>query len=187
MQNKQIKIVCILALALVFSSCGYRFTPVGGIVPENAKTIAVPVFLNSTNEPYIDVELTKAVVEEFLTDGRLEIANLDNTDLVLRGKVLKFDLTPAAYAAPASNTVASYVQTYNVSFTVSLVLEDLKTQKVLLNEKGLSANFIASYPVTLSDSTTTGITVTKLAKDGAIKKACKDIASTIRSRVLEGF
>lgn len=187
MLNKKVSAIFILILVLVLSACGYRFTPRGGLVPENAKTLAVPVFLNNTNEPYVDVELTKAVVDEFLTDGRLKIANLDDADLVLRGKVVKFTLTPAAYAAPLTSAVDSYVQTYNVSFSVDLVLEDLKTQKVLLQEKGLNANFIASYPVTLSTSTATGITATKLAKEAAMQKACKDIASTIRSRVLEGF
>jgi hypothetical protein len=185
--QKNVFLFIFLAAILLVSSCGYRFTPRGGLVPENAKTLAVPVFLNNTNEPYVDVELTKAVVDEFLTDGRLKIANLDDADLVLRGKVVKFTLTPAAYAAPVTNAVDSYVQTYNISFSVDLILEDLKTQKVLLQEKGLNANFIASYPVTLSTSATTGITTTKLAKEAALLKACKDIASTIRSRVLEGF
>jgi hypothetical protein len=176
-----------LAAVLLASSCGYRFTPLGGIVPEGAKSIAVPVFLNTTYEPYVDVELTKAVTDEFLTDGRLKIANLDDADLVLRGKVVKFTLTPAAYAAPISNLPDAYVQTYNVTFVVSFILEDRKTQKILLQEKGLNATFIASYPVTLSTGERTGITATKLAKEAALQKACKDIAATIRSKILEGF
>jgi hydroxymethylpyrimidine/phosphomethylpyrimidine kinase len=176
MRNKRIRIIPILVLALMISSCGYRFTPTGGVVPESAKTIAVPVFLNGTNEPFVDIELTKAVVEEFLTDGRLKVVNLEEADLILRGKITKFDVTPTAYTAD------SHVQTYNVVIGVTVSLEEAKTQKVLFQDKGLGSVFYASYTVTLGD-----ISATKTAKETAIKSASRDVASTIRSRVLEGF
>ncbi len=162
--------------ALFVSSCGYRATPVGGIVPEKAKTIAIPVFINGTNEPYVDVEVTKAVVEEFLTDGRLQVVSLEAADVVMRGRVVRFDLIPLSY------TLDSYVQQYQVNISVNVSIEEAKTQKILWQERGLSTIFVSSYPVSIGD-----ITATKIAKDGAIKNASKDIASTLRSRVLEGF
>jgi curli biogenesis system outer membrane secretion channel CsgG len=145
-------------------------------VPEGAKTIAVPVFINGTMEPYIDVEVTKAVVEEFLTDGRLKVAGMEGADLVLKGRVTKFEATPASYTAD------SYVQSYTISISVSLTLEDSRTGKVLLQDQGLGSVFVSGYAVTIGD-----ITATKIAKDGAIKNASKSLASNIRSRVLEGF
>ncbi len=170
-------IVILAALLIVFiSSCGYHATPVGGIVPENVKTIAIPVFINGTNEPYVDVEITKAVVEEFLTDGRLQVVSLEAADVVLRGRVVRFDLTPLSY------TVDSFVQQYMVTISVNVSIEEAKSQKILWQEQGLSTIFVSSYPVTIGD-----ITATKIAKDGAIKNASKEIASTLRSRVLEGF
>lgn len=176
MRNKQIRMISILVLALGLSSCGYHFSGSGGIVPSDAKTIAVPVFLNGTNEPFVDVELTKAVVEEFLTDGRLKVVNLEGADLILRCKITKFDLTAVSYATD------THVQSYNVGISVSVSLEEAKTGKVLFQDKGLESIFYASYPVTLGD-----ISATKTAKEAAIKNASRDLASTIRSRVLEGF
>jgi hypothetical protein len=176
MRNRNVIPIIFIALAFVVSSCGYRFTPVGGIVPEGARTIAIPVFLNGTNEPYVDTELTRAVVDEFLSDGRLKVVSLEAADLILRGKVTKFDVTPVAYTAD------SRVQTYNISINVSLSLEDAKTQKALLQDQGLGSIFVSSYAVTLGD-----ISATKTAKETAIKSASKDLASSIRSRVLEGF
>jgi outer membrane lipopolysaccharide assembly protein LptE/RlpB len=178
MQNKLSLIVVLFALVVLTttSSCGYHLSGSGGIVPEGAKTIAVPVFLNGTNEPFVDVELTKAVVEEFLTDGRLKVVNLEGADLILRCKITKFDLTPVAY------TATTYVQSYNVSINVNVSLEEAKTGKLLFQDKGLGSIFFASYPVTLGD-----ISATKTAKETAIKNASRDLASSIRSRVLEGF
>ncbi len=175
--NGRLPFLCIIFFALLSaSSCGYHVTPVGGIVPESAKTIAIPGFINGTNEPYVDVEVTRAVTEEFLTDGRLKVVSLEAADVVLRGRVVSFDLTPQSY------TVESYVQQYMVSMRVKVRLEESKTQKILWQEKGLSTVFLSSYPVSVGN-----ITATKIVKDGAIKNASKDLASTLRSRVLEGF
>ncbi len=175
--NARLPLLCLVFFALLSaSSCGYHVTPVGGIVPESVKTIAIPGFINSTNEPYVDVEVTRAVVEEFLTDGRLKVVSLEAADIVLRGRVVSFDLIPQSY------TVQSYVQQYMVSMRVNVSVEEAKTHKVLWQESGLSTVFVSSYPVSIGN-----ITATKIVRDGAIKNASKDIASTLRSRVLEGF
>jgi curli biogenesis system outer membrane secretion channel CsgG len=169
-------VLVLLALSMLLSSCGYRFTPVGGIVPEDARTIAILAFVNSTNEPYVDVEVTKAVVDEFLADGRLKVISSEAADLVLKGSVTKFDLTPSSY------TTDNYVQSYTVSISVNVTVEDVKTHKIIWQEKGLGSVFVSSYSVTLGD-----ITGTKIAKETALKTASRDVASTLRSRLLEGF
>jgi hypothetical protein len=168
--------LCLLLLLFLLSSCGYHFTPVGGIVPETAKTIAIPVFFNGTLEPFIDTEITKAVVEEFLADGRLQVVSPEVADIVLKGQVTKFEITPTSYSAD------SYVQSYNVSIGVNITIVDMKTQKVLLKDSGVGSVFNSGYAVALGN-----ITQTKISKDAAVKNACKDLASTLRSRVLEGF
>jgi hypothetical protein len=168
--------VVLLFLLLLLSSCGYRFTPVGGVVPEGTRTIAILSFVNGTNEPYVDVEVTKAVVDEFLADGRLKVVSSEAADLVLKGSVIKFDITPSGY------TTANYVQSYTVSIGVNVTVEDEKTHKIIWQEKGLSSVFVSSYSVTLGD-----ITSTKIAKETALKSASRDVASTLRSRLLEGF
>jgi len=168
--------VAVFWLLVGLASCGYNFTPVGGIVPQGAKTIAIPVFVNNTVEPYVDVEVTKAVVDEFLTDGRLKVVSTDAADLVILGKVTKFVLIPQTYS------IDPYVLSYNVSINVTITIVDGKTQKVILQDSGVGTIFNSSYGVTLGE-----ISQTKIAKSAAITNACKDLASTIRSRVLEGF
>jgi outer membrane lipopolysaccharide assembly protein LptE/RlpB len=166
----------LLSLLLLLTACGYHFTPVGGIVPENAKTIAIPVFINGTYEPFIDTEVTRAVVDEFLADGRLQVVGLEAADIVLKGTVTRFEITPTSYTAD------TYVQSYNVSIGVSITIEDAKARKVLLQDTGVGSVFNSGYAVSVGD-----ITQTKIAKDTAVKNACRDLASTLRSRVLEGF
>ena len=170
-----------LVLFLLLPSCGYRLGGTGGLVPEGAHSIAVPVFINGTHEPYVDTEVTRAVVNEFLADGRLRVVSLESADLALRGKVTKYEVTPLSY------TVNSYVQQYRAKLTVDVSLEDLRSKKILWQEKGIASVFISDYPVTYDALGQTDIRLTKIAKEAAIQKAGQDVALTLRSRVLEGF
>ena len=178
----------VVLLATLASSCGYHLSGTGDLVPEGTRLIAVPVFINGTNEPYVDVEVTQAVVQEFLTDGRLKVVSPEEAELVLHGKVTKYEVLPLSYTASA------HIQQYKVSLTVDARLEDLRTKKVLWHEKGIKSLFISDYAVAYSIITTpTGtneaanISQTKISKESAIQKASRDIAWTIRSLVLEGF
>lgn len=177
MRKRNLTSIIILAILLMaMSSCGYGLSGKGSLVPEGARTIAVPAFINNTNEPYVDVEVTKAVVDEFIADGRLRIVDVEAADLALRGNVVKYEVTALSF------TTDSFVQQYRVRIVVNASLEDLRAKKTLWKEAGIEAVFISDYPVAIGN-----ITATKIAKESAIKKASQDIAWTLRSRVLEGF
>jgi outer membrane lipopolysaccharide assembly protein LptE/RlpB len=175
MRNKTIVVMLFTSLVVV-PSCGYHLSGTGLLVPEGTKTIAVPGFINNTNEPYVDVAVTVAVTNEFIADGRLRVVDVESADLVLRGKVVKYEVTALSY------TASSTVQQYQVRLVVDASLDDLRSKKTLWKENGIEAVFISDYQVTIGD-----ITATKIAKEAAIKKASQDIAWTLRSRVLEGF
>lgn len=172
--------VTVLALALSIASCGYRLSGTGDLVPEGTRTIAIPVFINGTNEPSLDVEVTRAVVQEFLADGRLRVVDLDGADLALRGRVTKFESSALSY------TPESYVQQYRVRIVADASLEDRKTGKVLWQESGIESSLISDYPITYSGAAVE-IRQTKIDKEKAIGKASQDLAQTLRGRVLEGF
>lgn len=175
MRNKIIIIVS-LASILGVHACGYRLSGKGSLIPPEARTIAVPAFINNTNEPYVDVEVTKAVVDEFIADGRLRIVDVEAADLALRGVVVNYEVTALSFTADV------FVQQYRVRIVVNASLEDLRAKKILWKEAGIEAVFISDYKVSIGD-----ITATKIAKESAIQKAGQDIAWTLRSRVLEGF
>jgi hypothetical protein len=169
-------IIILAMLLMAISSCGYRLSGKGSLVPEGTRTIAVPAFINSTNEPYVDLEVTKAVVDEFIADGRLRIVDVEVADLALRGMVVNYEVTALSFTAD------SFAQQYKVRIVVNVSLEDLRAKKTLWKEAGIEAVFISDYKVSIGD-----ITATKIAKESAIQKASQDIAWTLRSRVLEGF
>jgi outer membrane lipopolysaccharide assembly protein LptE/RlpB len=157
-------------------SCGYHLSGTGSLLPEGTRTIAVPAFINATNEPYVDVEVTRAVTGEFIADGRLRVVDVEAADITLLGRVLRYEVTALSY------TPDSFVQQYKVTIIVEATLQERKSRKVLWREGGIESVFIADYPVAIQN-----IQMTKSAKEQAIKKASQDIAWTLRGRVLEGF
>ncbi len=182
MRNITIRSIVLLAAVLLVSSCGYRLSGTGGLVPAGARSIAIPVMLNGTNEPYVDVEVTKAVVNEFLSDGRLRVVDVQDADLALRGTITRYEVSALSYTADA------LVQQYQVRLVVDAALEDLNAKKIIWQEKNIESLFISDYPVAYDPSgKLVNIRETKISKEAAIRKAGQDIAWTLRSRVLEGF
>ncbi len=171
----------LLLVSVGMTSCGYHLSGTGLLLPPGTKNIAVPSFINQTNEPYLDVEVTKAVIAEFVADGRLHVTDVEAADVVLRGQTVKYEAIPTAY------TTASYVQQYRIRLVVNAVLEDLRSKKVLWKENGIEAVFISEYAVTYDSAGRVDIAAAKAVKEQAIQKASQDIAWTLRSRVLEGF
>jgi len=175
-------VLALLALLLFLPSCGYRVSGTGGLVPEGAKSIAIPTFVNGTREPSVDIMVTRAVVDEFLADGRLKVTDLERADIVLKGKVVKYEVAALSYTKDTS-----YVQQYRVRLVVDASLEDPRSRKILWQEKSIEAIFISDYPISYNTDATVNIMKTKISKEAAIQKASQDIAWTLRSRVLEGF
>jgi hypothetical protein len=92
-------------------------------MPENLKTIAVPIFANKTYmDDYtrkLEVEVTDAVRTALLQQGRLQLAGREGADLVLEGDVLKVErmtLRTDRYADPAEMQyrILTSVSLYNV-------------------------------------------------------------------------
>ncbi len=169
-------LIIIAALLFFSSSCGYHLSGTGGVIPQGARSIAILTFVNGTNEPYVDTEVTSAVANEFIFDGRLKVTDRDAADLLLSGRVVLYDAVPLAYNAEA------FVQTYQVRLVADVTLEDRRTGNIIRQINRIDTALIASYPVTLGD-----IKATRAAKDASIKSASKTLAGTIRSRILEGF
>jgi hypothetical protein len=78
----------LLASALL-AACGYS---TGTLVSDEHRTIAVPVFENTTRRHDLEWALTRAVVEELQSRTDLRVVDLDDEpDLVLHGALVKTD------------------------------------------------------------------------------------------------
>jgi hypothetical protein len=81
----------VLAFLLLFgmlfvSACAYY--SLKGSLPPHLNTIAIPLFENRTAEFGISETLTDAVIDEFIRDGSLQIADRGSADVLLTGAIV---------------------------------------------------------------------------------------------------
>ncbi len=115
-------------IGLFFSACGvYSFS--GSGLPSHIKTVAVPPFGNQTEEYGIRENLTDAIIERLVTDGRLKVASKETADSILSGQVV--DYRHQAYTYDKSENVQEYI----VRIYVDVTYEDAKKRKTIWQEE----------------------------------------------------
>lgn len=160
----------IVAVAAMLSGCGYGLR---GTLPGHLRTIAVPTFTNKTSEPGVENFLTRAVVEAFSTNGRLQVVAPETADSILDGEVTGYELQSVAFD-PAAN-----VRQYRLVVTMNLRYRDLKEEKLLFERRGYQER---------ADFRVTGIVSDTISREqGALRSAAVDIARAIVAFTLERF
>lgn len=164
-------LICVLLIVPVaVSSCGYALVGRGSSLPPGIKSVEIPQFKNLTNEPDIDTIITRAVIDGFIKDGRLEVKS--KADSALKGKILGYELRPVAY--DDENNATEYV----VSLTLKIVHTEKGTQKVLAKQ---TFNTEWRYQVDQS------IFVAESLRLDAVKEAAERASDSIISIVIESF
>jgi len=164
-----------IAIALLLDVCGYKPAGKGKSLPADIKTIAVPVFQNSSLKYRVEQRFTQAVVDEILKRSRaLRVTtNPDEADAVLNGDIRNFR---------ASGTILDQrgrTRVWEVRITVSVTLRDERTRKILFQDPRMS--FDGEYE--LSDDPQSFFN----EENPAVDRIAKDFAQTIISTILEGL
>jgi len=99
--KRLITIVWVFALYGALSGCGYQMAGYGATqLPPHLRTIAIPVFENTSAEPTIQRPFTEAVRRAFITDGRLKLVNeAAKADLVMTGTLTSYSIRAVAFNA----------------------------------------------------------------------------------------
>lgn len=157
-------------LGLLAGGCGYTLS---SVVPSHIKTIAVPVFANSTVEFGIADDATRAIQDAFLANGRLKTAGERDADSVLRGTVTTY-----------SNHVFGYTQQeratqYEIVLTVRVAFRDLVKNRDVWKEDALTVR--TTYSVVA-----VGAAPAQTESD-ARATLVKTLADQIVSRTVQGW
>jgi Lipopolysaccharide-assembly len=159
-----------LAAGLLAGGCGYT---VGGTLPSNIQTIAVPIFKNLTREPAVESLITRAVVEAISTNGRLRLARSGEADAILEGDITGYGIASIAFDQNAN------VRLYRLTVTVNLRLRDLKQNKLLFQQNQVQEQ---------SDFRVQGqVSQTISSEETALRTAATDIGRSIVALVVTRF
>ena len=169
---------CLLPFAfclLIFLSCGYRVAGRGERLPPDVKTIAVPVFANSTPKFRIEQRVTAAITREFIERTKYRITpNPAGADAVLKGEIK--DVRAGVVAFDLATGRATTLQ---VQVIAKIDLVDQHTQKVLFTNPNYT--FREQYQISQNPSAIFE------EQDPALDRLSRDLARTLVSEVLENF
>ena len=94
---KQIPFKLLILVALFLNGCGYHLLGTGSTLPGHLKTIFIPVFTNSSTQPEIHRQLTSAVINSFVTDGRVKVVQNSQADMVMTGDLFYYELKTVSF------------------------------------------------------------------------------------------
>ncbi len=130
-----LKTTLIIALSLFIMSglCGCFRYSFSGAGPSHIKTIAIPLFENSTAEYGVVEQITDDLILAFQQDNTLKIADENNADAVLWGRLKRVEDIPYTYGGEGETSSFS-VGEYKLSLIVELEYYDLTKEEVIWKE-----------------------------------------------------
>jgi outer membrane lipopolysaccharide assembly protein LptE/RlpB len=164
-------IFLIFCLFLVWG-CGYQLTGSKTHVPPGITSIAIPTFVNQTFEPGVEIQFTRAFLNDFITDKRVKVVDKAQADSVLEGTIKFYRLSSSAYNADG------YVLEYEATMVVDLVLRS-RNGEILWKENNLSEKRWFR--------TSSGVLLNEGIKSAAIQDIGHLVAERVRNRFFYNF
>lgn len=171
------KRILVAFLMVLLAGCGYATR---SLLPDNYRTIYVQPFENKVDYmnaddrkiyiPGIENRVRETIVDRYLLDGNLRVADQDAADLVLKGQLLGF--TREEVRLHEDETAKEY----RIRVTVALVLYDPAGDKEVWQESAFSgeATYYTSGSLAKSESQ-------------AITDALQDLATRAVARTIENW
>jgi outer membrane lipopolysaccharide assembly protein LptE/RlpB len=159
-----------LLIGIGAGGCGYTLS---SVLPAHIKTLAVPVFTNNTVEYGLSDDVTQAMADAFLREGRLRLVGERDADAVLRGTVVSY-----------KNQVFGYTRTeraeeYEIVLVVKVLFRDLVKNRDVWKEDALTVR--TTYNVTV-----VGGEPARTETDGRREVVLK-LADQVVSRTVQGW
>jgi len=165
----------LLLIALALSGCGYHVAGKASRLPTNVQTIAIPTFVNQTQQYKIEQMLTKAVVREFITRTRYRVVNQQepDADATLRGYVTSVQIAPVTFDSKTGRASTVLVV---IGMRVSLV--DRKGKAIFENQ-----NYVFREEYQVSQELSSFFQ----EETPAMQRLSRQFARTLVSNVLEAY
>ena len=166
-----------ISCPLLGSGCGYSAR---SALPKGLNSVYVENFKNNitfTSEttrdlyfPLLETKIRKAVIDRYLFDGNLKIADPGKADLILKGDLVSYDRNAIRF------TDNDDAEEYRMYIVMNLTLLDRRTNEPVWIENGFTgeATYFVSGPLVKSES-------------DAIEDAMTDLARRIVERTIENW
>lgn len=117
-------------VVLALGGCaGYQLGPVNGLTA-GEKSVQVTPFINETLEPRLTDYVTAQVRKNLQKDGTYRLATHGDADIILTGKMIRYD----RFEVTLSSTDILTVRDYRLMLTAQVSARERSTGKVLLEQ-----------------------------------------------------
>lgn len=176
-RRQTLRALPVLALGIGATSCGYALAGRGSFLPDYIKVLGIPMFGNTTPYQAVEQLFTQAVRQQFQSSGRYTVIPTDaGADGIVRGDITSIQATPVGV------TAAQLASRYRFTIVVKVRFEDVKQQKTLWENPGLS--FSDEYELASPSSASTAFVGQEQA---TFSRMSQDFARTVVSAILEAF
>jgi Lipopolysaccharide-assembly len=174
-------VLCGLAsVVAVTPGCGYSLAGRGSFLPAYVRAIGVPTFINRTPIFNLETLLTQQVRAEFIGRGKYQILPQNTgVDAVLNGEVTAVNILPSSFSS-----TTQLATRYAIVMTARVELRDLRENKVLWENPGLS--FRQEYEATSGRNASDPVAFFQ-QDTNALERISTEFARTIVSAILEAF
>ena len=162
----------VLMFVPLFPSCGYHLVGYGSALPPHIRTIAIPVFKNTSPEPNIHRDATDAIRQIFITDGRLKLVGTRKADLLIHGTLTNYQLRAVAFSGK------DVAEEYIVRLGVRVEAYDRVKKKILLDQK---------FTTQWDYRATSSLIDSESARFVALKEAYDDLGGQLIGIIIEQF
>jgi len=184
-------------IVLALGGCGYHLAGTGVNVPPTAHSIRIEPFVNHTREQGLEVQLRRALEDEFRRHGAVRVVSDGDADLELSGDIRRFTTQPVAFSA-----TDEAVQ-YQGIMHVGMRLVERATGRVLHETKllqetqdfGAVSDVVVTSPPHFQRGTLdardlpnlTAVQLTEARRREAMRELVDQLARDLYLQVMEGF
>jgi len=155
---RKMLLLIFFSLSIVsLSGCSYKLIPFSHV----SSKIAIPIFSNQTFKYGLEETLTSSVIEEFMSDGRLQVVGEKEADVIINGEIVR-------YLKETPSKVTTTLEENRIRIEVLVTFVSKKEKKTLKERK---IEEVLAY----SSSEAGGIQT----EDEAVEEACKEIAEKL--------
>lgn len=157
---KSIYLTIFVCVFTGISACSYSFT--GASVPSHLKTIAIPISVDRTGsgEASLSDDFTNELINKFLNDNTLQVAERNNSDALLECTILSLTDSPQVVAGGEN------IQTRRITLNAKVVYRDL-IQKKNIFEKNFTnyGDYDSSADITAARADAITTAIDKITED----------------------
>jgi len=102
--------------AILLSGCAYKL---GTVHDPGYKRMFVENFRSDVDEPGLENLVSTTIVKQIQNDGTVQVTSLEDADVVLRGRIVEFKMTPVTYSRSNELTPTEATMSITASYTIT--------------------------------------------------------------------